>query len=115
MGSTENNKTIEYSINLKRPYVVRALRRSEIRRKIAKHLFDISPSGNYISNIAYQINTTPTNVIGALRGLNNRYKKEESLLGLDIVEEITGVNNIKLYRITEFGKEIIELFNKDKK
>jgi len=115
MGAGGNSDAVEYSIELKKPYVIRALRRSEIRRKIAKHLFDISPSGNYISNIAYQVNTTPTNVIGAIRGLNNRYKKDESLLNLNIVEEITGVNNIKLYRITDFGKEIMELFNNDKK
>ena len=111
MGCSESDKQIAYSLGVKRPFVVRALRRSDIRRKIAKHLFDISPSGNYVSDIAYQVNTTPTNVIGALRGLNHRYKKDESLLDLDIVEEIESGKNIRLYRITEFGKEILGTFN----
>jgi predicted transcriptional regulator with HTH domain len=35
-------------------------------------------------------------------------------LNLNIVEEITGVNNIKLYRITDFGKEIIESLRNNK-
>ena len=100
-------KTVGRSIDLKRPVVVRALRRSDIRKKIAKHLFDISPSGSYIAEIAYHVNTTPTNVIGALRGLNHRYRKEESLIDLEIVEEIEGGKNIKLYKITDFGKEIV--------
>jgi predicted transcriptional regulator with HTH domain len=74
----EKEETLE-SPELIKPLVIRALRRSNVRKKIAKHLFDISPSGNYISNIAYQVNTTPTNVIGAIRGLNNRYKKDANL------------------------------------
>ena len=100
-------RRIAESINLKRPLVVRALRRSDIRKKIAKHLFDISPSGSYVSDIAYHVNTTPTNVIGAIRGLNNRYRKEESLLDLEIVEEVISGRNIKVYRITDFGKEVM--------
>ncbi|MFH1101878.1 MAG: archaellum operon transcriptional activator EarA family protein [Methanobacteriota archaeon] len=104
-------KGIAESINLKRPLVVRALRRSDIRKKIAKHLFDISPSGSYVSDIAYHVNTTPTNVIGAIRGLNKRYRKEESLLSLDIVEEIISGRNLKVYKLTEFGKEIISTMN----
>ena len=96
------------TIILQRPLVMRALRRSSIRKKIARYLFDISPSGNYVSDIAYNVKTTPTNVIGALRGMNNRYREEESLLQLNIVEEVKGGKNIKLYRITDFGKDVIE-------
>ena len=107
-------KTVAQSIDLKRPMVVRALRRSDVRKKIAKHLFDICPSGSYVSDIAYHVNTTPTNVIGALRGLNNRYRKEESLLSLEIVEEVKNGKNIKVYRLTDFGKEIIASLNERK-
>ena len=107
-------KLVASSIDLKRPVVVRALRRSDVRKKILKHLFDISPSGSYVSDIAYHVNTTPTNVIGALRGLNTRYRKEESLITLEIVEEVEGVKNLRVYRITEFGKEIMTTFNERK-
>jgi predicted transcriptional regulator with HTH domain len=91
-----------------RPLVIRALRRSNVRKKITEYLFDISPSGSYTSEIAYHIKTTPTNVIGAIRGMESRYRQEESLLSLQVVELIANRSDIKLYRITDFGKEIIE-------
>jgi len=93
---------------MRRPMVVRALRRSKIRQKIVEYLFDISPSGSYTSEIAYHTKTTPTNVIGAMRGMGTRYKRDESLISLDIIEQMqSGNEDIKLYRITDFGKEVI--------
>jgi len=100
------------SLDMKRPLVVRALRRSNVRKKIAEYLFDISPSCSYTSEIAYNVKTTPTNVIGALRGMGSRYKEDESHLSLDIVEERKGGKNIKLYGLTPFGKEILESLNR---
>ena len=93
-----------------KPLIIRSLRRSNVRKKIADYLFDISPSGSYTSEIAYNVKTTPTNVIGAIRGMSSRYRSDESLISLQIVEQITGGkhNDIKLYRLTDFGKEIIE-------
>ena len=93
-----------------RPLIIRSLRRSNVRKKIADYLFDISPSGSYTSEIAYNIKTTPTNVIGAIRGMNLRYREDESLISLRIVEQINGGkrNDIKLYKLTDFGKEILE-------
>jgi len=110
-GMQEENiePKVEYSINVKRPLVIRALRRSNVRKKIAEYLFDISPSSSYTSEIAYNVKTTPTNVIGAIRGMESRYKEEESLLELGIVEENTAGKNIKLYSLTTFGKEVIQL------
>jgi predicted transcriptional regulator with HTH domain len=100
------------SLDMKRPLVVKALRRSNVRKKIAEYLFDIRPSCSYTSEIAYNVKTTPTNVIGALRGMGSRYKEDESLLSLDIVEEKTGGKNIRLYSLTPFGKEMIESLNR---
>ena len=101
-----------------RPLIVRALRRSNVRKKIAEYLFDISPSGSYTSEIAYHVKTTPTNVIGAIRGMESRYREDESLLNLNVVEQIqSGSRDIKLYKITDFGKEIIDSMknNKDRR
>jgi len=104
----EEHETVS-SYDIRRPLVVRAMRRSKIRQKIVEYLFDISPSGSYTSEIAYHTKTTPTNVIGALRGMGTRYKKDESLLSLNIIEQVTPEHeDFKLYRITEFGKEIID-------
>jgi hypothetical protein len=93
-----------------RPLIIRSLRRSNVRKKIADYLFDISPSGSYTSEIAYNIKTTPTNVIGAIRGMNARYRNDDSLITLNIVEQINGGkrNDIKLYKLTDFGKEILQ-------
>lgn len=103
----QKSSDIIFSKDDKRPLIVRALRRSSVRKKIAEYLFEISPSGSYTSEIAYSVKTTPTNVIGAIRGLQSRYREEESLISLNIVEETTGGKDIKLYKLTDFGKEII--------
>jgi len=96
------------SLDILRPLVIRSLRRSSVRKKIAEYLFEISPSGSYTSEIAYNVKTTPTNVIGAIRGMNSRYRDDESLIGLNLVERISGGKNIKLYKLTDFGKEMLE-------
>ena len=100
------------SIDMKRPIAIRALRRSNVRKKIAEFLFDISPSCSYTSDIAYNIKTTPTNVIGAIRGMCSRYKEEESLIGLEMVEEKSCGKNIRLYGLTDFGKDVIKELRK---
>lgn len=102
----------EMSLEVKRPLVMRALRRSSIRKKIAEYLFDINPSCSYTSEIAYHVKTTPSNVIGAIRGMGDRYRVEESLLNLEIVEEKKGGKNIKLYGLTPFGREMIQSIKK---
>ena len=96
------------SSDIMRPLVIRSLRRSNVRKKIAEYLFDISPSGSYTSEIAYNIKTPPTNVIGAIRGMNSRYGVDESLIGLNIVEQVDVSKNLKVYKLTDFGKELIE-------
>ena len=107
--SDENKENL--SVDIKRPLVIRSLRRSMVRKKIAEYLFEISPSCSYTSEIAYNIKTTPTNVIGAIRGMDSRYKQDESLIGLGLVEEREGGKNIKLYGLTSFGREVVQDFN----
>jgi len=109
----ENNK-LEISLDVKIPLALRALRRSNIRKKIAEYLFEISPSGSYTSEIAYHVKTTPSNVIGAIRGMESRYREDESLLSLNIVEQTSGGGDMKLYKITNFGRDIIESLRNDK-
>jgi predicted transcriptional regulator with HTH domain len=96
----------------KRSLVIRSLRRSNIRKRIAEYPFVISPSGSYTSEIAYSINPTPTNVIGGIRGMGTRYKEVELLIKLEIAEQITSRKYVKLYRLTDFGKEIVVYLRK---
>lgn len=113
-GMQEGESTVT-SPEIIKPLIIRSLRRSNVRKKIAEYLFEISPSGSYTSEIAYNVKTTPTNVIGAIRGMNLRYRDEESLLSLNIVEQINSGRDIKLYRLTEFGKEILESMKESRK
>jgi len=105
------------SLDILKPLIIRSLRRSNVRKKIADYLFDISPSGSYTSEIAYNVKTTPTNVIGAIGGMNLRYRNDESLISLQLVEQINSGkhNDIKLYKLTDFGKEIIESLREDRR
>ena len=112
MDGMQSGSNDDISRDMRRPLVMRALRRSNIRKKIAEYLFEISPSCSYTSEIAYNVKTTPTNVIGAIRGMESRYREEESLLSLNIVEEKQGGKNIKLYGLTTFGREILEVINR---
>jgi uncharacterized protein len=100
-----------------KPLIIRSLRRSSVRKKIAEYLFEISPSGSYTSEIAFSVKTTPTNVIGAIRGMNTRYRDDESLISLNLVEQIEGGKHrdVKLYRLTDLGKEIVTGLRDNKK
>ncbi|MDG6218422.1 MAG: archaellum operon transcriptional activator EarA family protein [Candidatus Thermoplasmatota archaeon] len=113
MDGMHEERFNENALESRRPLVIRALRRSSVRRKIARYLFDISPSSSYTSEIAHHVKTTPTNVIGAIRGMESRYREEESLISLKIVELKDSGRDIKLYGITPFGKEILETLRDD--
>ncbi len=114
MDGMHGDSSLENTIGTKRPVAIRSLRRSMIRKKIAEYLFEIHPGCSYTSEIAYNIGATSSNVIGALRGMKPRYRVTESLISLNIVEEKETNKNIRLYSITDFGKEIMESI-KDRK
>ena len=100
-------ETTEVAIEIQRSLAIRAMRRSNVRRKITEYLDTISPRSSYTSEIAYHVGATTSNVIGALRGIHTRYREEESLLQLHLVEEKTGTTHIRCYAITPLGKEIL--------
>jgi predicted transcriptional regulator with HTH domain len=79
----------------------RILRKSYVKRKVIHYL--AQHGFGYATEIARQTCLTPTNVIGAVRGLTNRYKEEESLITLNIVTEVeTNLgNNIRTYTLTK--------------
>ena len=96
------------SQDMLRPLIVRSLRRSNVRERIAEYLFEIKPSGSCTSDIAHNAKTNPTNVIGAIRGMGSRYREDESLISLNIVEQVNSSKKPKIYKLTDFGKETIE-------
>jgi predicted transcriptional regulator with HTH domain len=40
--------------------------------------------------------------------MSTRYKDDDSLISLKIVEQVETGKNVKIYKLTEFGKEIIQ-------
>lgn len=67
--------------------LIRSLRRSRIRLEILRVLCQTGEP-MYPALLAKAIGVSYENVVGALRGLGRRYKKEDSLVGLGLVKEI---------------------------
>ena len=85
--------------------VVRALRRSRLRAEVVRFLCGVYPEWAYPSIIAESLGASYENVVGALRGLGRRYRPEDSLLALGVVEErVEG--RLRLYRLRD---EYVEL------
>jgi predicted transcriptional regulator with HTH domain len=92
-----------------KPLVIMALRKSRVKRKILEYL--IANGCGYVSEMARYVNVTPTNVIGAVRGMNERYKVCSSLVTLGLVKEVkmTDDYRIRIYCITPLGKEAVKM------
>ena len=65
--------------------IMRSLNRSKLRRRVLFHLLSIYPYKSYVSEIARNIRSDPSNVWGCLEGLGSRYTIEESLVSLLLV------------------------------
>jgi len=118
MDGMQDSSRVKVHSNAEELSVAKSLRKSNVRKKITDYLLAISPSSSYVSEIAYHIRSTPTNVIWAIRGMGSRYRDDGSLISLNIVEQTSDGrdNNTKSYRLTDFGKEIIEsIRDKDNK
>ena len=40
--------------------------------------------------------------------MSSRYREDESLIGLKLVEQVDASENLKIYKLTDFGKDMIE-------
>ena len=110
-GEVEVKAVVSTEVNsASRIHVSRSLRRSRVRTEIAMYLYKIYPEASYPADIARNIGIAPTNVIGALRGMNHRFDESNSLLGLGLVDIIKD-NGATYYQLTEQGKSLIEHLN----
>ncbi|ADG13162.1 Protein of unknown function DUF1495 [Methanocaldococcus infernus ME] len=96
------------SITFIDPMVIRSLNKSKLRKKILYYLYKIYPHATYLSEISRRVRSDPSNVLGCLKGLNGRYNGHFSLIELGLVE-CKEVNGMKLYKLTEYGKKIVEV------
>ena len=90
-----------------RIHVLRSLRRSRVRTEVAMYLYKIYPEASYPAEIGRNIKIEPTNILGGLRGMNQRFDESNSLLGMGLVDKI-GDNGATYYRLSEHGKSLIE-------
>ena len=87
-----------------------SLRRSRVRTEIAMYLYKIYPEASYPADIARNTGIDPTNILGGLRGMGNRFDKSNSLLGMGLVDIIED-NGATYYRLSERGKSVMDELN----
>jgi predicted transcriptional regulator with HTH domain len=97
----------------KKYQIERALRRSYLKRRIVQYL---STHGfGYMAEIAHDIGATSTNVCGAMKGMDGRYVKGNSLLELGVVSEMEMKNGTKskVFSLTSsLGQEAVRICKK---
>jgi len=89
------------------PLIIRSLNKSDLRKKILIFLARIYPRYTYLSEIARGVRSDPSNVLGCLKGMGNRYNGNSSLIELGLVE-ILEKDGYRYYRITDYGNEVAE-------
>ena len=88
------------------PEVVRALVRSENRRKILMYLSKHPKRESYLEEIVKETWISHSNVLGTIRGNGNKYSRKLSLKTLGLVRVIEN-NGFKYYKLTEDGEVIV--------
>jgi predicted transcriptional regulator with HTH domain len=78
-----------------------ALRRSHARRLVLKLL--IETPGAYPAMIARRTGLDVPATLGALRGLGQRYARQQSLVGLGLVRETPSGSRVRMYEATPRG------------
>lgn len=92
--------------------VIFSLRKSKVRRTVLSYLVDIPPKHSYPSEIARETGSRINEVCGALNGSSSRYKKENSLVKLELVEKDER-EDIGIYAATDAGKKAWKLLGSD--
>ena len=87
--------------------ILRSLRRSRVRTEIVMYLYKIYPRASYPAEMSRNIGVDPTNILGGLRGMGNRFDESNSLLKMGLVDKVER-EKIAYYRLSERGKELIE-------
>ncbi|RZN62135.1 helix-turn-helix domain-containing protein [Methanonatronarchaeum sp. AMET6-2] len=93
------------------PEVIRSLNKSSLRETILLFLYDVRPQYVYLSEIARAVRSDPSNVLGCLRGMKDRYNEDWSLLELGLVE-VVEKKQYSYYGVTEKGEKAAEYIKK---
>ncbi|MEA2075649.1 MAG: archaellum operon transcriptional activator EarA family protein [Euryarchaeota archaeon] len=87
--------------------ISRSLRRSRVRTEIVMYLYKIYPKDSYPAEMSRNIGIDPTNILGGLRGMSNRFDESNSLLKMGLVDRIER-DSVVYYRLSEPGKDLVE-------
>jgi hypothetical protein len=90
-------------------HISHSLKKSKLRCDVQAYVNSISPEGASSRQIATILGYPERNVIGALIGESLRYKREDSLVGMGLVEcreEIVQGYPIPMFYSTEAGRDI---------
>jgi predicted transcriptional regulator with HTH domain len=71
------------------------------------YLYKIYPKDSYPAEMSRNIGIDPTNILGGLRGMSNRFDESNSLLKMGLVDRIER-DNVVYYRLSEPGKDLVE-------
>jgi len=85
------------------PEIVRALVRSENRRKILMYLLEHPKRESYLEEIVKETGISHSNVLGTIKGDRNKYSRKLSLKTLGLVRVIEN-NGFRYYKLTEDGE-----------
>ena len=91
--------------------IIFSLRKSKVRREVLGYLVNVHPNKVYISVISKSTEIGINEVYGALNGVKGRYKKENTLISLGLVDKEIK-NGICLYYATPFGVEVWRSYKK---
>jgi hypothetical protein len=91
------------------------VKRSRIRREVLRYLVLEYPEMTNASSIAFELRSHLIDVCGVLHGALPRYREEDSLVALGLIEEITKVggysHNRKFYRSTEKARSFYKKYS----
>ncbi len=90
------------------PHIIRSLNKSELRKRVLFYLKEIYPNFTYLSELARNVRSDPSNVLGSLKGMGDRYNSNSSLVELGLVE-LKENNDSKYYRLSDYGKKVVDM------
>ena len=86
---------------------LRSLKKSRVRTDVMMYLYNIYPNTSYPYDISRQTGIDSTNIIGALRGMGDRYKNSNSLVEMGLVDKVEN-GDVTYYKLSDQGKRFIE-------
>lgn len=96
--------------------IMKSLRRSKIRIVVLLFVAHSYFRQANLKELCKGLNICASNILGALNGCKGRYKLEESLVGLGVVERVEClIDGHKLihYRLTEKGARIVGMLENE--